>query len=522
MFIEKTAEEIAAMNPKEMAAYHKEREDHLNEERKKLIAEKADKKEIDRIDEKLKELSEKDSEDIEKALKRIEELEKANEKLTETVEKQGLKMNETDKKETDIKGEKYAVQLAKGLNALLNSEEFETYMKHDFRGSTGTYSEKSVVDVTNDHTGTVLLSDIRDRVRSDDDTFLRHMYDIIPQETTDGTQIVFPQVYDWTDAWIGNATMLGENEEITDVQVKTKEVTATIKRIGQSLTLSKRYIKTNSLSWVQSYVLHRLPNQILTKLDFQQLFGNGTGNNLTGLATQAQNFDLTPNTYAAAAFSSVADHGSIHGDNYVKVTFAADHNIKNGDNLTIANSTNYNGTYNDVITVSETEVLIESAYTAEATAAWTGSSSSSWYQSVDNAQEFDVLTAAISTMQARGFEINGVVLNPNEVGKISLIKETTAGYIGVTRDAAGNLNINGVPIITLQAIPAGHFLIGNFREVATAEYTPLQVSASESTDEKKKNQVVFIAEMELIYPIYNPYAFMYDNFTDAKSELETP
>jgi HK97 family phage major capsid protein len=515
-FVKKTAEEMAEMSAKELAEYHSAEMDHNYAKLTKSISEKASKTEIDSIKAEIQEAAKKENEAVEA---RVKEISEKNVELETALKAQGerIKSVKQEAAEIDFKNP-IKNSIAKSIAALLSSDEFAKMQGNDFKGATKAYGEKAVVDITTDHTGTVLLSDIRDRVRYDEDTVMPHMYDFIPRDTTDGNQIVFPQFYSLTDALVGASAMYGENGEITDVEFKTKEVIATIKRIGQGLLLSKRYIKTNGLRWVQSYILNRLPNLMLTKLDFQMLFGSGSGDELDGLTGSAQSFDLTPNTYTATAFSSVEDYA----DGLVKVTFAAAHNIKNGDNLTIADSTNYNDTYNSVIVISETEVLIEATYVTEAdTSAWTGSSTNSWYLSVDGANSYDVAIAAVSIMKSRGFNPTAIIVNPNELGQMSLTKSTQEEYLDIIRDAANNLRIKGLPVIELQAMPAGKMLIGNFNEVAISEYTPLQISASESTSEKRKNQVAFIGEMELIFPIYNPYAFMYVDVSSAKTELET-
>lgn len=41
-------------------------------------------------------------------------------------------------------------------------------------------------------------------------------------------------------------------------------------------------------------------------------------------------------------------------------------------------------------------------------------------------------------------------------------------------------------------------------------------------DSVKSNEIVVVVEEEIIFPIYNPYAFIYGKFASAKTELETP
>lgn len=409
----------------------------------------------------------------------------------------------------------------------LPSEIMEKAINSNFNGafmekSSKDLQEKTVIGVGTDHAGTIFITDPRMEVR---DTPLRqvHIRDLLARETTDGAQITAPEVYDYTDAFTAGAIMLGENTEAPEVQFKTKENTWTLKRIAVSMRISKRYFKTNGLMWVRDHVLNRLPDQIQFVEDFQLLFGDGSGNNVDGLYKDAQSFDLTPSTYTAGAFSSVATWNSAA---QALVTFAAVHNLKNGDNVTIANASEstYNATHTSVIVVNAFQIIINVAYVVEAdTSAWSGTGTSYWYQSIDNAQEFDVLSCAVSLLQSGEYFPTGIVLHPNDVQKLGLIKGTDAHYVGVSRDAMGRLNINALPIATTTAVPAGQFFLGDFqRAAALAEYTPLNIQLAEDVDTKKKNEVVIIAEEEIIFPKYNPFWFMYGYFAAAKTELETP
>jgi HK97 family phage major capsid protein len=115
------------------------------------------------------------------------------------------------------------------------------------------------------------------------------------------------------------------------------------------------------------------------------------------------------------------------------------------------------------------------------------------------------------------------VLNSNTFEKLGLLKDLYGAYIGVTRDAMGKVSISTMPIAVSNAMPAGHFLVGDFqRACELAELTPLTVQISEDTTDKKKNQVTVIAEEEIIFPIYNPYWFIYGKIDTCAALIEKP
>lgn len=494
---------------------------------------------------KKEDLKDFDAEEL-KALKdELKKLGLANADIKNILTEQGKEMNTIKEKGLLVQGKAKSTngikeQVASLLKHIFETDDYKKFANNSFNGSTekytllhdGTIKENNSIDkerheiankatsVSSDHTGSVLIADVRDNIR---DLPLRdtHIRDLMPRTLTAGTSIVAPEVYNYTDVYTMGATMLGENTEAGESAFKTKENTWTLKRIARALPVSKRYFKTNGLNWVMNWILQRLPDQIQFVEDFQMLFGDGAGNNVNGITKNAQSFSLTQ-TYAADSIDSVASYDG--GDKAI-VTFASAHNLKNGDSLTIANATEstYNATHENVVVQDATSVVIDLTYVAEAdTSAWTGTGTSYWYQSIDNAQEFDVLSVAKALLNAGEYMATGAVLHSSDVEKLGLLKGTDAHYVGVSRDASGRLNVNAMPIAVTNAMPAGHFLVGDFqRAVELAEYTPLSIQMSEDTTDKKKNQVTVIAEEEFIMPLYNPYWFMYGKFSDAKTALET-
>ena len=418
------------------------------------------------------------------------------------------------------------------------SKEFEAFEGNGFKG----YSEKMFLDQndgkielksvtskatidTSSHTGTVLISETSDIVRDDAPTRMNHVRDLINVSMTDQAQVVAGQVYDFTDALTLGAIMLAENGEAPESVFKSKENTWGLKRIANSMRLSKREIKVNGLQWVIDKVMAKLPDATLFVEDVQLLFGDGAGENVKGLAVDAQDFNLVPNTYIAGAVASVATYNS---GTQSLVTFAAAHGIKNGDNVTFANATeaSYNATHYSVEVINSKQIVIDLTYVAEAdTSAWTGTDASPFYHAIDSAQEYDVLAVSDANLEAGEFNCTAHIVHPSQATQIGLLKATDGNYLNITKDSNNKvMGVNGKPLVTTTAVPMGKFFSGDFSRngLELREFTPLNIQFVEDVDSVKKNEIVVVIEEEIIFPIYNPYWFTYGKFSTAKTQLETP
>jgi len=417
----------------------------------------------------------------------------------------------------------------------LSSKEFEEFEGRGFKGASNKMfldqkdnkvdlkdvATKTVVG-TSSHTGNVMISEISDIVTEDTPTRRSHVRDILNVGMTDQAQIVAGQVYDFTDALTLGALMMSENGEAAESVFKSKENTWTLKRIANSMRISKREIRVNGLKWVVDKVLAKLPDATLFVEDVQLLFGDGVGNNVKGLANDAQDFDLAPNTYAAAAISSVATYNS---GAQALITFAAVHSIKNGDDVTFANATapSYNATHKSVEVVNTKQIIIDLTYVTEAnTSAWTGSSTSPFYGSIPEAQEYDVLAVSDANLEAGEYVCSGHIIHPSQATQIGLLKDNQGNYLNISKDAKGKITgINGKPAVLTTAMPFGKFISGDFSRngAELKEFTPLNIQFVEDVETVEKNQIVVVIEEEIIFPIYNPYWFTYGKFSTAKAQL---
>lgn len=558
-FNELSEDEVKGLSTEELGEYtsakHKNDSDYLITDFEKKLADlKEDFLSADDV-EKVKEdftatIKNLPVEDLTKYVETIDALQKgvttateAAEEIKEIAIKQGAELKalvEKDKnKIPDIRRKVSRKDHMKTLIAhALYSKEFSDFESRGFKGASNKLfldqkdgqielkdvTTKATVD-TSSHTGNVLISEISDIVTDDTPTRMDHVRDIINVGMTDQAQIVAGEVYDFTDALTLGATMLAENGEATEAIFKSKENTWTLKRIANAMRISKREIKVNGLQWVIDRVLTKLPDATLFVEDVQLLFGDGAGNNVKGLANDAQAFDLTPNTYVATDFAS---HATYNAGTQTQITFAAVHSMKNGDNLILANTTGttYDGTHTAVIVIDTLNVIIDQAFTADANVAanWTGSSTSPFYLGIDNAQEYDVLAVADATLEAGEYAVTGHIIHPSQGTQMGLLKDTQGNYLDISKDANGRVvGVNGKPIAQTTAMPYGKFISGDFSRngLELKEFTPLNIQFVEDVESVKKNEIVVVIEEEIIFPIYNPFWFLYGVFSTAKAELET-
>jgi hypothetical protein len=304
---------------------------------------------------------------------------------------------------------------------------------------------------------------------------------------------------------------------------KVREATTDAKRIGTSMPISKRMLR--SASFIENHLATRLPAQVRYFEDFQLLFGDGAGNNPTGIFKVADNFATIINTALAGAGLSVASVASYDGGTKTLVTFTANQNINNGDNITFANATEptYNATFSALVR-GPREIVIEKAYVAEAnTNAWTWTVTSRFKNNINFAQEIDVLKVAKSLVTRQEYSCNGIVMHPDDATVIETLKGNDEHYIDVKRLESGILTIGGVPVVETTAIPSGKFAVGDWAMAAALlEFTSLILEFSESTSDKLTNSVMAIIQEEILFPIYNKYMFIVGDFASAKAAILKP
>jgi HK97 family phage major capsid protein len=152
------------------------------------------------------------------------------------------------------------------------------------------------------------------------------------------------------------------------------------------------------------------------------------------------------------------------------------------------------------------------------------SASGKFYQSVDAANEFDVLVAAINQLQIANYRPDYILLNPTDFHKILLLKDTTNNYLKDQVYQGLQPNFLGVPIAVNNEVNAGSFLVGNFGQACqlwVRENVNVGFYREDGTNIRDGFVTVRVQE-RIALATYLPNAIIDGVFSTAKTALETP
>ena len=348
---------------------------------------------------------------------------------------------------------------------------------------------------------------------------IRDLLTVMPVEFP---YLSFIEVYEWDR----QVTMVSETGALTESSFKMREANVGVKRLGTHILLSKNMLQ--SASFLLNHLMQRLPALVRYTEDFQLLWGDGAGSNVTGIFKVADDFAALINASITGIAGSIASVATYDGGTKSIITFAENQLINNGDVITIAASTTgYNGAHSAIV-ISPTEIMIDQVYSAGSTAAWTFVVNNSFKESVDAAQQIDVLTVAKALVTQQEYVASGVVLSPTDATKIATLKGNDEhpllqGGQYVKRLENGVLTIAGVPVVETTAMPAGKFAVGDWKMAAAiGQLTEMTLEFSESTQEKLTNTVEAIIQEQILFPIYNKYMFVVGDFATAKEAISVP
>ena len=144
--------------------------------------------------------------------------------------------------------------------------------------------------------------------------------------------------------------------------------------------------------------------------------------------------------------------------------------------------------------------------------------------SVDNANDFDVIVAALNQLANANYNADTILLNPSDFHKILLLKDTQNNYL---KDQVYNglqPVFMGVKVVLNTAIPAGDFLIGNFgvgTQLWVRDGINVEFFREDGTNVRDGFVTVRVSE-RIALTNYLPNAFVTGDFATAKAALETP
>ena len=152
------------------------------------------------------------------------------------------------------------------------------------------------------------------------------------------------------------------------------------------------------------------------------------------------------------------------------------------------------------------------------------SANGKFYQSVEAANEFDVLVAAINQLQIANYRADYILLNPTDFHKILLLKDSTNNYLKDQVYQGLQPNFLGVPIAVNNEVNAGSFLVGNFGQgcqLWIRENVNVGFYREDGTNIRDGFVTVRVQE-RVALATYLPNAIIDGTFSSAKTALETP
>lgn len=183
-----------------------------------------------------------------------------------------------------------------------------------------------------------------------------------------------------------------------------------------------------------------------------------------------------------------------------------------------------------VLSIEDNEILngdgsspnLDGLFT-DGTAFVTGASGA-FYQSIESANEYDVLVAALNQLALANYSADTILLNPTDLHKIILLKSTANEYLRQQVFSGVQPSIMGIPVTVNTAVTAGKFLVGNLAQ-ATQLWIRENLAVSFSREDSTNFRDGFVtvkAQERAALTNYLPNAIVQGTFSTAKTALETP
>lgn len=413
------------------------------------------------------------------------------------------------------------------LNGMLDSDKFADFVSGKTRksGAFDGFSLKDVVSMTDNYSGELLITQQQKRVVSQVSNKPLHMRDVLTTLQGDPLfpQLAFAQVYNFDR----NARYVTENGKLPESSIKVKEQQTGTKRLGTHLRISKRMLK--SRVYIRSYILNMLPEAVWMAEDWNILFGDGNGENLLGIVNHTGVTSVESIISTAVVTGTASSVKAVSGQNTNKDTIIEFANpqdlIIDGMTITFdkaAVNTDLNSAH-ALVKINDRQILIEGvAYKGAETALaeMTFTVNNAAFKNIEEPNSEDVVKTAFAVMTYAQYYPNAIVLNPITVNAIESEKDTTGRNLGIVKMQNGVKYIAGRPVIEYNGIMPGKYLLGDFNQASNlVDYSSLTLEWAEDVDTKLCNEVVLIAQEEVIFPVYMPWAYAYGNFASLKTAI---
>lgn len=366
-------------------------------------------------------------------------VEKANEIVKSEVSGMATKLNERlDAMEVANKKQfnsQKKVTFKSALKEALDNGAVEGLAKGNARSAS--FELKADMTVAADFTGEVIPAD-RVPGYKFDPTRPVHVRQLLATGSTQSDVVRYVK----ESGYSNGAAATAEGTTLTQSDFDMTAADANVRKIGTYFRISEEMLADTPQ--LTSYLSARAPEKLLEVEDAQILSGDGTGANLSGIITDAADFDV--------------------------------------------------------------------------------SASGAFYQSVESANEFDVIVAALNQLALLNYNADCIMLNPTDFNKILLLKDSTSKYLKDQVYAGLQPSFNGVKVVVNTAITAGTFLIGNFgvgTQLWVRQGVNVEFFREDGTNVRDGFVTVRVSE-RVALTNYLPNAFVNGTFSTAIAALETP
>jgi HK97 family phage major capsid protein len=330
---------------------------------------------------------------------------------------------------------KQDVSFKGALKNAINDGAIESIVKGNSRSAS--FEVKADMTVAADFTGEVIPAD-RVAGYKFDPTRSTHVRNLIPQGSTSSDVVRFVK----ESGYSNGAATAAEGATLAQSDFDMTASDANVRKIGTYFRISEEMLADTPQ--LTSYLSARAPEKLLSVEDTQILSGNGSAPNLSGIITDAADFDTT--------------------------------------------------------------------------------SGGAFYQSVESANEFDVLVATLNQLALSEYQADYIMLNPTDFHKILLLKDSNNSYLKDQVYAGLQPAFMGVPVVINTAITAGTFLAGNFgvgTQLWVRDNVGVEFFREDGTNVRDGFVTVRVSE-RVALTNYLPNAFVNGTFSTAKTALETP
>ena len=283
---------------------------------------------------------------------------------------------------------------------------------------------------------------------------------------------------------------------------------------------------------VRSWVLAMLPEAVRMAEDWNILFGDGNGENLLGIVNHKGVLSVESIITGSLIEGKAGSVKSIQPYNDGKDTVIEFTNaqpmILDGMQITLANASaasDLNKTHT-LVKMNDSQILLVGVplEKEESAAAVTWTVNNGAFKSIEAPNSEDVVNTAFAVMTYGEYFPSAIVLNPITVNAIETEKDALGRKLDLISVVNGIKYIASRPIIENTGIPQGKYLIGDFSPKACAlvDYTSMTLEWASDVDYILSNEVALIAQEEVIFPVYMPWAFAYGDLAALKAAVTKP